>query len=90
MQIQRIEVPGLAHYSYIVSSNGKAVVIDPKRDTDTYLSYASAHDLQITHILETHIHADHLSRSKLLAEKNNVPFLGPRSGQRRARHGRQL
>ena len=72
MQIQRIEVPGLAHYSYIVSSNGKAVVIDPKRDTDTYLSYASAHDLQITHILETHIHADYASGAVALAEASNA------------------
>lgn len=67
MQIHRVEVPGLAHYSYIVSSDGKAVVIDPKRDIDTYLHYAEAHGLRITHILETHIHADYASGAHALA-----------------------
>ena len=32
MKLQRFEVPGLAHYSYLLASDGKAVVIDPKRD----------------------------------------------------------
>ena len=68
MQIQRFEVPGLAHYSYVVSSGGKAVVIDPKRDFDTYTDYAKAHDLRITHIIETHIHADFASGAPGLAQ----------------------
>lgn len=67
MQLHKIEVPGLAHYSYILSSDGKAVVVDPKRDVDTYLEYASAHNLTITHILETHIHADYASGALELA-----------------------
>ena len=61
MQFQRFEVPGLAHYSYLLSSQGKAVVVDPKRDIDTYLTYAAEHGLSITHVLETHIHADYAS-----------------------------
>jgi hydroxyacylglutathione hydrolase len=68
MQIHRIEVPGLAHYSYVVSSNGKAVVIDPKRDFDTYIKFAEAHNLTLTHILETHIHADFASGARALAQ----------------------
>jgi len=68
MQIHRIEVPGLAHYSYVVSSNGKAAVIDPKRDFDTYVKYAEARNLTITHILETHIHADYTSGALAHAE----------------------
>ena len=72
MQIHRFEVPGLAHYSYMVSTNGKAVVIDPKRDIDTYLSHASAHNLQITHVLETHIHADYASGALALAQASGA------------------
>ena len=68
MQIQRVEVPGLAHYSYVVSASGKAVVIDPKRDVDTYLDDAAVRGLQITHILETHIHADYASGALALAK----------------------
>lgn len=67
MKFQRFEVPGLAHYSYILGAAGKAVVVDPKRDVDTYLDYAAANNLEITHILETHIHADYCSGARELA-----------------------
>lgn len=68
MKIERFEVPGLAQYSYIVSSGGRAAVIDPIRDIETYLQYAAAHALKITHVLETHIHADFASGAAVLAE----------------------
>ncbi len=71
MQLERFEVPGLAHYSYLLGSEGKAVVIDPKRDVDVYLKYAEAHNLSITHVLETHIHADYASGAKQLAGATN-------------------
>lgn len=67
MKMQRFEVPGLAHYSYLLGSNGRAAVIDPKRDCDTYLKYADANGFQITHVLETHIHADYESGALQLA-----------------------
>ncbi len=71
MQFERFEVPGLAHYSYLLGSQGKAAVIDPKRDVDTYLKYAEAHGLSITHVLETHIHADYASGARQLAGATN-------------------
>lgn len=67
MKVERFEVSGLAHYSYLLGSEGKAVVIDPKRDIDTYLSYAESNGLKITHVLETHIHADYASGATALA-----------------------
>ena len=69
MKIQRFEVPGLVHYSYLLSSKGRAVVVDPKRDVDTYLDFARANGLDITHVLETHIHADYASGALELAKK---------------------
>lgn len=59
----------LAQASYVVGCQaaGIAAVIDPKRDVDTYLQIAQANNLKITHILETHIHADFLSGSRELA-----------------------
>ncbi|MBI2682338.1 MAG: MBL fold metallo-hydrolase [Acidobacteriales bacterium] len=68
MRLQRFEVPGLAHYSYVLSSEGKAVVVDPRRDVDIYTEYAAANDLAISHILETHIHADYASGARELAQ----------------------
>ncbi len=67
MRLERFEVPGLAHYSYLISNDGKAAVVDPRRDVDIYLDYAAARELKITHILETHIHADYASGALQLA-----------------------
>ncbi|CAN5480377.1 MBL fold hydrolase [soil metagenome] len=67
MNIERFEIPGLAQYSYIISSQGMAAVVDPIRDVDRYVDYALRHDLRITHILETHIHADFASGATALA-----------------------
>ena len=68
MNIERFEIPGLSQYSYILSDAGLAAVIDPIRDIDRYLDYAQAQGLRITHILETHIHADFASGSVQLAQ----------------------
>ena len=50
----------LAHASYIVAdeSSRAAVVIDPQRDVDRYLAFASEHDIEIRHVFLTHFHAD--------------------------------
>lgn len=60
----------LAQSSYLIGcqKEGIAAVIDPKRDVDTYLKIAEENELKITHILETHIHADFLCGSRELAE----------------------
>lgn len=72
MKLQRFEVPGLAHYSYLIGCGGQAVIVDPKRDVDTYLDYAAANSLRITHILETHIHADYCSGALELAGRTGA------------------
>ncbi|NGM73802.1 MBL fold metallo-hydrolase [Sphingobacterium sp. SGL-16] len=58
----------LAQASYIIGCqvSKEAIVIDPKRDVDTYLDIAKSNNLTITHVAETHIHADFLSGSREL------------------------
>jgi len=70
MFFKHIYETGLAQASYLVGcqATGKAIVIDPKRDIDTYLEIAEKENLKITHITETHIHADFLSGSRELAK----------------------
>ena len=68
LQLHRFEIPGLAQYSYLIASNGVAAIIDPIRDIDTYLTFAADHNLRITHVLETHIHADFASGAAALAQ----------------------
>lgn len=53
--------------SYVVADGGEAAVIDPKWDIGDYLALAEEHDFRITHVLETHNHADHVSGHGRLA-----------------------
>lgn len=69
MFFQNIYDKTLAQASYILGcqKTGEAIVIDAKRDVDTYIDIANQNNLRITHITETHIHADFLSGSRELA-----------------------
>lgn len=69
MFFQHVYDKSLAQGSYVIGcqATGEAIVIDPKRDIDTYLEIAAQNKLRITHITETHIHADFLSGSRELA-----------------------
>jgi len=53
--------------SYLIGADGVAAVIDPSLDPAVYLDLARQHGWRITHVLETHLHADHLSRARQLA-----------------------
>jgi len=68
MKIKQFEIPGLAQYSYVISSEGEAIVIDPMRDFDRYTEYAHEQGLVIKYVTETHIHADFASGSLALSE----------------------
>lgn len=69
MFFQHIYDNSLAQGSYLVGcqATGEAIVIDAQRDIDIYLDIARQNNLRITHIAETHIHADFLCGSRELA-----------------------
>ena len=69
MFFQHIYDKSLAQGSYLIGCQrtGESIVIDPKRDVDTYIDIARQNGLRITHVTETHIHADLLSGSRELA-----------------------
>lgn len=70
MFFQHIYDKSLAQGSYLIGCQAtkEAIVIDAKRDIDTYLDIARQNNLNITHITETHIHADYLCGSRELAQ----------------------
>ncbi len=80
MLIQSFFVPGLSHISYLLCGSKTCAVIDPKRDIQTYLDTAKAMGLKITHILETHLHADFISGHMDLADKTGANIYAPKSG----------
>ncbi len=60
MILKQFYLPCLAHASYLIGDEqtGTAVVVDPQRDIDQYLAFASQHRLHIRHVFLTHLHAD--------------------------------
>ncbi len=60
MFLKRFFEPALAQTSYLIGCAvaREALVIDPNRDVEQYIREAQAEGLRITHVTETHIHAD--------------------------------
>jgi hydroxyacylglutathione hydrolase len=79
MIIRQFFLPGIAHSSYLVSGNRSCAVIDPSRDVGHYIRAARETGLVITHILETHLHADFISGHLDLAEATGAEIFTPRS-----------
>ena len=53
--------------SYLIGAGDAAVVVDPSRELEQYLGIARVHGWRITHVLDTHLHADHLSGARELS-----------------------
>src|SRR5882762_3914754 len=72
MYFEQFYLGCLAHASYLLGSEGEAVVVDPQRDVDLYLQAAEQHGLRIRHIFETHLHADFVSGHRELAARTGA------------------
>jgi hydroxyacylglutathione hydrolase len=72
MYFEQFYLGCLAHASYMLASEGEAVVVDPQRDVEIYLTPAEANQLSIRHIFETHLHADFVSGHRELASRTGA------------------
>jgi hydroxyacylglutathione hydrolase len=74
MFFRQFKVDGLGCYSYLIGCPGVGVafVVDPERHVDQYLETAEQEGMQITHIFDTHLHADHISGAVELAAKSGA------------------
>ncbi len=72
MQIKHHFIDKIALSSYILAGSDVCAIIDPQRDTDIYINEARAMGVEITHILQTHMHADFVSGHMDLAEKTGA------------------
>jgi len=81
MYFEQFYLGCLAHASYMLASEGEAVVVDPQRDVDLYLKAAAEHSSTIRHIFETHLHADFVSGHKELAARTSAKiYMGAQAG----------
>lgn len=66
---------GCAAYVFGCGSLGLGAVVDPQeRDVDAYVAFAQATGLKITHVIDTHVHADHRSGGRALAERTGAVY----------------
>ena len=74
MIVKRLSEPLLAQNSYLIGCGaaGEAIVIDPNTEVPLYIEAAEAANLRITHVTETHIHADFLSGARELAHRTGA------------------
>ncbi len=77
IRIIQVRRTGKGCLSYLIGAGDEAVVIDASLDPQVYLDLARTHGWQITSVLDTHIHADHLSRSRQLAERSGATLFLP-------------
>ncbi len=75
MIFETFRVPGLGCNSYLVGDDGEAIVVDPQRDIDVYLDAAKRLSARIVTVVETHLHADHVSGGCDLAVATGAALL---------------
>jgi len=69
IRVVQVRRTGKGCLSYLIGAGGEAAVIDAALAPEVYLHLAQQQAWRITAVLDTHIHADHLSRSRALAEQ---------------------
>ena len=86
MFVHQFFVKGLAHSSYLLGGTTTCAIIDPRRDIEVYIHAARAMGMKITHILETHLHADFISGHIDLAAQTGAVIYAPKAGKCAFKH----
>ncbi len=73
VQLQR-RAKGCLSYLVGCAETGDAIVVDPTADIDEFTAAAAEHELTIVGVVDTHVHADHVSGGRALADKLDVPY----------------
>ena len=76
-KVLQVRRTGKGCLSYIIISNKEAIIIDASLPSAVYEELVHQHELVVKYVIETHIHADHLSRSKQVADFFKAPLFLP-------------
>ena len=75
VRVWQFQRPAKACLSYVVGVPGQScIVVDPTRQPQPYLDVAKEHDMAVTHVVDTHVHADHISGGPALAAELGVEY----------------
>ncbi|MGH2895940.1 MAG: MBL fold metallo-hydrolase, partial [Solirubrobacteraceae bacterium] len=77
MLFRQVLYQDLGCASYFLGDAGEAIVVDPRWDIAPYLEIAAAEHLRITHVIDTHDHADHVSGRLRLAQATGARAYRP-------------
>jgi glyoxylase-like metal-dependent hydrolase (beta-lactamase superfamily II)/rhodanese-related sulfurtransferase len=86
VDVTQVRRTGKGCLSYVVRSGGETAVIDPSVDPAVYIQLAKEKNAHIRYVLDTHIHADHLSRARRLADATGAALILPRQDRARFPH----
>ena len=81
MLLKHFFIGKIAHSSYLLAGKNYCAVIDPQRDIDVYITEARAMGVDITHILQTHLHADFISGHIDLTKKTGAKIYVAKSAK---------
>jgi glyoxylase-like metal-dependent hydrolase (beta-lactamase superfamily II) len=85
-RVVQVRRTGKGCLSYVIGSEGTAAVIDPSLPPEVYLGLGRARGWTIRYVLDTHVHADHLSRARQLAHETGAALLLPSQDRVRFPH----
>ncbi|WKN57468.1 MBL fold metallo-hydrolase [Rhodococcus opacus] len=75
VRVWQFQRPAKACLSYLVGvPGGNAVIVDPTRSPEPYLELAQVHDMAVTHVVDTHVHADHISGGPAVAARLGAEY----------------
>jgi glyoxylase-like metal-dependent hydrolase (beta-lactamase superfamily II) len=78
-RIVQVRRTGKGCFSYLIGSDGEAAVIDASLDPRVYVELAGRLSWRIRSVIETHVHADHLSRARALAAGTGAALFLPQT-----------
>ena len=73
-EIWQVNRRGKACLAYVVLSGGEAAVVDPSRHVEWYEGFVAERGARVVQVLDTHVHADHVSGGPALARRLGVPY----------------
>jgi hydroxyacylglutathione hydrolase len=86
LDLELFVTEGLGDTSYLLASQGLAILVDPQRDADRFLTAVEKRGLRIQALLETHVHNDYVSGAVEIAERTGAEIAAPARGGYRFPH----
>lgn len=80
MELVPFQTAGLGDTSYLLASDGEAVLVDPQRDAWRFIEAAKSRGWRVTHVLETHVHNDYVSGALETRAATGAEIVAPARG----------